>query len=175
MGLTTRKRTAPVDRRGSARPRSTTCSNGAAEWIDAEPPDEVMASEKFVLADKLLLHGDQVPARDQRPAAPPDHRRRRAVTGVHLQHPARRYPPGRQTIRHLLDGTAGAGRPFDMEGGFDDVVLALSPSVSPTTPTDNVIASSNPTAASAPFHARFNCPTGRSRTSSPSCRRSDSG
>ena len=59
----------------------------------------------------------------QRPPPPADDRRHRALAGVRLQHPARRDRAGRPALRHLLDGAAGAGGAFDMDGGFNDVAL----------------------------------------------------
>ena len=75
--------------------------------------------------------GDRGAGRHQRPPAPADDRRRRAVAGVHLQHPARRARARRPALRHLLDGASEAlGAAFDMEGGFNDVVLTLAPGAS---------------------------------------------
>ena len=68
----------------------------------------MLASEGFVIAHGLEP-GDQRAGGDQRPPAPADDRRRRAVARVHLQHPARRAGARRQALRHLLDGRAGAG------------------------------------------------------------------
>ena len=55
--------------------------------------------------------GDTRRGGHQRPAAPPDHRRRGAVARVRLQHPARRAGARRPALRHLLDGSARRWRP----------------------------------------------------------------
>ena len=51
-------------------------------------------------------------------------RRRRALARVRLRDAAGRAGARRRALRHLLDGPAGAlATAFDMEGGFNDVVL----------------------------------------------------
>ena len=78
-------------------------------WIDAEPARR-SAGERGVRRPRNGSRpGDRVARRHQRPAAAPDHRRRRALARVHLQHPARRSRARRPAVRHLLDGAARAG------------------------------------------------------------------
>ena len=61
------------------------------------------------------------------------------------------------------------GAAFDMEGGFNDVVLTLAPGhVRPTRRSHASIACSSPTAGLARSRARCSSRTGRSRTSWPS-------
>ena len=57
-------------------------------WIEPGRPDEVLASEGFVIAHGLQP-GRQRAGGDQRAAAPAHDRRRGLVARVHLQHPSR--------------------------------------------------------------------------------------
>ena len=105
------------------------------QWIDANRPDEVLASEKFVLANKLLL-GDQVGAVIN------GRLRRLTIVGVALSpehvyniRPGEIIPDDRRFGTFWMERRALASA-FDMEGGFNDVALALSPGTS----TDVVIA-----------------------------------
>ena len=94
-------------------------------WIEPGRPDEVLASEGFVDRRTGSSPGDSVPAVIN------GRLRRLTIVGValvarvHLQHPARRAGTGRQAIRPSSGWiVARSARAFDMEGGFNDVVLS---------------------------------------------------
>ena len=123
--------------------------------------------------ERGVRRGARLPSRrprrrgHQRPPAPADHRRRRAVAGVRLQHPAGRDRARRAALRHLLDGArrAGAAR-STWTAAFNDVALALVARRRRRTPSSRrSIACSRPTAAAARRCARSSSRTGRSRTS----------
>ena len=104
-------------------------------WIERGRSDEVMASEGFVIANKLEL-GDRVPA------VLNGRLRHLTVVGVALSpefiyniRPGELVPDDRRYGTFWMDEQALAAA-FDMEGGFNDVVLALAPGAS----TEAVIA-----------------------------------
>jgi putative ABC transport system permease protein len=111
----------PVDRR----PRVNDLFLRRGRWIERGRPDEVLASEGFVEAHQLKL-GDRVPAVIN------GRLRRLTIVGVALS-PEFVYtiPPGDLVPDHRrfgifwMDHQALAAA-FDMEGGFNDVVLTLS-------------------------------------------------
>jgi putative ABC transport system permease protein len=104
-------------------------------WIERGRPDEVLASEGFVLANGLEL-GDRV-------AAVLNGRLRRlTIVGVALSpefiyniRPGELVPDDRRFGTFWMEERALAAA-FDMEGGFNDVVLGLAPGAS----TDEVMA-----------------------------------
>jgi putative ABC transport system permease protein len=104
-------------------------------WIDGARPDEVIASEAFVNANRL------VPG-DRFGAVINGRLRRLTIVGVGLSpehvyaiRPGEIVPDNRRYGTFWMERRALASA-FDMEGGFNDVALALSPSAS----TDAVIA-----------------------------------
>ena len=120
--------------------------------------------------------GDSRGGDHQRPPAHADHRRRRRSrrSTSTASRPARSSPT---TAASASSGWSGAAlaRAFDMEGGFNDVSLALGARrVAWTTSSPGSTACSSPTAASAPSRARCRSRPGRSTTSWRSCRRSAS-
>jgi putative ABC transport system permease protein len=95
-------------------------------WIERGRPDEVIASEGFVIANKLEL-GDRVPA------VLNGRLRDLTIVGVALSpefvysiRPGEMVPDDRRYGVLWMDEQALAAA-FDMEGGFNDVVLALAP------------------------------------------------
>jgi putative ABC transport system permease protein len=105
------------------------------EWIDANRPDEVLASEGFVTANKLEL-GDQVGAVIN------GRLRRLTIIGVALSpehvyniRPGEIVPDDRRFGTFWMERRALASA-FDMEGGFNDVALAPArgPGTSPSPP-----------------------------------------
>ena len=98
-------------------------------WIERGRPDQVLASEGFVLANRLEL-GDQVPA------VLNGRLRRLTIVGVALSpefiyniRPGELVPDDRRFGTFWMDEQALAAA-FDMEGGFNDVVLGLAPGAS---------------------------------------------
>jgi putative ABC transport system permease protein len=98
-------------------------------WIERGRPDEVLASEGFVLAHGLEP-GDQVPAIIN------GRLRRLTIVGVALSpeyvysiRPGELVPDDRRFGVFWMDQQALAAA-FDMEGGFNDVTLALAPGAS---------------------------------------------
>ena len=99
-------------------------------WIEPGRPDEVLASEGFVLAHGLNP-GDYVPAVIN------GRLRRLTIVGVALSpeyvysiRPGELVPDDKRFGIFWMDRQA-LGAAFDMEGGFNDVVLALAPGASP--------------------------------------------
>jgi putative ABC transport system permease protein len=99
------------------------------QWIDATRPDEVLASEGFVTANRLVL-GDQIGALIN------GRLRRLTIVGVALSpehvyniRPGEIVPDDRRFGTFWVERRALASA-FDMEGGFNDVALALSPGAS---------------------------------------------
>ena len=95
-------------------------------WIERGRADEVLASEGFVIANKLEL-GDRVPA------VLNGRLRNLTIVGVALSpefiysiRPGEMVPDDRRYGIFWMDEQALAAA-FDMEGGFNDVVLALAP------------------------------------------------
>ena len=95
-------------------------------WIERGRPDEVIASEGFVIANNLEL-GDRVPA------VLNGRLRNLTIVGVALSpefvysiRPGEMVPDDRRYGVLWMDEQALAAA-FDMEGGFNDVVLALAP------------------------------------------------
>jgi putative ABC transport system permease protein len=95
-------------------------------WIERGRPDEVLASEGFVIANKLEL-GDRVPA------VLNGRLRDLTIVGVALSpefiysiRPGEMVPDDKRYGVLWMDEQALAAA-FDMEGGFNDVVLALAP------------------------------------------------
>ena len=104
-------------------------------WIERGRSDEVLASEGFVLANQLEL-GDRVPA------VLNGRRRELTIVGVALSpefiyniRPGEMVPDDRRFGTFWMDEQALAAA-FDMEGGFNDLVLKVAPGAS----TDEVIA-----------------------------------
>jgi putative ABC transport system permease protein len=104
-------------------------------WLERGRSDEVLASEGFVIANRLEL-GDRVPA------VLNGRLRDLTIVGVALSpefiyniRPGELVPDDRRfgTFWMAEDALAAA---FDMEGGFNDLVLAVAPGAS----TDEVIA-----------------------------------
>jgi putative ABC transport system permease protein len=98
-------------------------------WIDATRPDDVLASEGFVTANKLEL-GSQVGAIIN------GRLRRLTIVGVALSpehvydlRPGEIVPDNRRFGMFWMERRALASA-FDMEGGFNDVALGLSPGAS---------------------------------------------
>ena len=98
-------------------------------WLEANRPDEILASEGFVIANKLEP-GDQVPAVIN------GRLRRLTIVGVALSpeyiysiRPGELVPDDQRYGIFWMDEKALAAA-FDMEGGFNDVTLALSPGTS---------------------------------------------
>ena len=118
-------RSPPID----ARP-STICSCGADDGSSAGRPDEVLASEGFVTAHGLQP-GDTVPAIINGrlpPPAPSSAWRCRPSTSTAFG-PASSCPTTGASASSGWSGEALAAA-FDMEGGFNDVALALAPGAS---------------------------------------------
>jgi putative ABC transport system permease protein len=98
-------------------------------WIEGNRPDEILASEGFVIANKLEI-GDQMPAVIN------GRLRKLTIVGVALS-PEFVYSirpgelvPDDQRYGIFWMGQKALAAAFDMEGGFNDVVLALSPGAS---------------------------------------------
>jgi putative ABC transport system permease protein len=99
------------------------------QWIDANRPDEVLASEGFVSANGLQI-GDAIGAIIN------GRLRRLTIVGVALSpehiyniRPGEIVPDDRRFGVFWMERRALASA-FDMEGGFNDVVLAVSPGFS---------------------------------------------
>ena len=97
-------------------------------WIDPDRPDEVLASEGFVIAH-ALKPGDVVTAVINGTSRP------LTIAGVALSpeyvysfRPSELVPDDRRFGVFWMDRRAVAAA-FDMEGGFNDVTLALAPGV----------------------------------------------
>jgi putative ABC transport system permease protein len=104
-------------------------------WIDRNRPDEVLASEGFVIANKLEL-GDKVPA------VLNGRLRNLTIVGVALS-PEFIYSirqgelvPDDRRFAVFWMGEEALAAAFDMEGGFNDLSLALAPGAS----TEEIIA-----------------------------------
>jgi putative ABC transport system permease protein len=115
----------PADRR----PRVNDLFLRRGRWIEANRPDEILASEGFVIANGLQP-GDQVPAVIN------GRLRRLTIVGVALSpefvysiRPGELVPDDRRYGIFWMDEKALAAA-FDMEGGFNDVVIGLSPGAS---------------------------------------------
>ena len=111
------------------RPRVNDLFLRRGRWIEGNRPDEILASEGFVIANKLEL-GAQVPAVIN------GRLRRLTIVGVALSpeyvysiRPGELVPDDQRYGIFWMDEKALAAA-FDMEGGFNDVVLALSPGTS---------------------------------------------
>jgi putative ABC transport system permease protein len=116
----------PSDRR----PRVNDLFLRRGRWIEPGRPDEVLASEGFVVAHGLNP-GDTVPAVIN------GRLRRLTIVGVALSpeyiysiRPGELVPDDKRFGIFWMDRQALAAA-YDMEGGFNDVVLALSPGVAP--------------------------------------------
>src|SRR5262245_42920531 len=106
-------------------------------WIEPGRPDEVIASEGFVLANNLNP-GDQIPAVIN------GRLRKLTIVGVALSpefvytiRPGEMVPDDKRYGIFWMDQEALAAA-FNMEGGFNDVVLAVSPGVTPDAVIDRV-------------------------------------
>ena len=117
------------------RPRVNDLFLRRGRWVEPGRPDEILASEGFVLAHGLEP-GDQVPALIN------GRLRRLTIVGVALSpeyvysiRPGELVPDDKRFGIFWMDERVLAAA-FDMEGGFNDVVLILSPGAS----TDEVIA-----------------------------------
>src|SRR5262245_9923070 len=106
-------------------------------WIEPGRPDEVIASEGFVIANKLNP-GDRVPAVIN------GRLRHLTIVGVALSpeyvytiRPGEMVPDDKRYGILWMDQQALAAA-FDMEGGFNDVVLGLAPGVAPDAVIDRV-------------------------------------
>lgn len=102
-------------------------------WIDPNRPDEVLASEGFVIAH-ALKPGDVITAVINGTS------RRLTIAGVALSpeyvysfRPSELVPDDRRFGVFWMDRRAVAAA-FDMEGGFNDVTLALAAGVNPDGP-----------------------------------------
>ena len=102
----------------------------SGRWIDASRPDEVLAGEGFVTANRLVL-GDQIGAVIN------GRLRRLTIVGIALSpehvysiRPGEIVPDDRRFGTFWMERRALASA-FDMEGAFNDVALALSPESSP--------------------------------------------
>ena len=122
----------PADRR----PRVNDLFLRRGRWIEPGRRDEVLASEGFVTAH-ALNPGDQIPAVIN------GRLRRLTIVGVALSpeyvytiRPGELVPDDKRFGIFWMDRQA-LGAAFDMEGGFNDVVLTLAPG----TPPDATIAS----------------------------------
>jgi putative ABC transport system permease protein len=111
----------PVDRR----PRINDLFLRRGRWVERGRTDEVLASEGFVIANGLEI-GDRVPAVIN------GRLRRLTIVGVALSpeyiysiKPGDLVPDDRRYGIFWMDQQALAAA-FDMEGGFNDVVLALA-------------------------------------------------
>jgi putative ABC transport system permease protein len=111
----------PADRR----PRINDLFLRSGRWIERGRPDEILASEGFVIANALEI-GDQVPAIIN------GRLRRLTIVGVALSpefiysiKPGDLVPDDRRYGIFWMDQQALAAA-FDMEGGFNDVVLGVS-------------------------------------------------
>ena len=98
-------------------------------WIEPGRPDEVLASEGFVVAHQLQL-GDRIPAVIN------GRLRRLTIVGVALSpefvytiRPGELVPDDKRYGIFWMDQQALAAA-FDMEGGFNDVVISLGPGAS---------------------------------------------
>ncbi len=121
----------PADRR----PRVNDLFLRRGRWIEPGRPDEILASEGFVTAHGLNP-GDNVPAVIN------GRLRRLTIVGVTLSpeyiysiRPGELVPDDKRFGVFWMERQA-LGAAFDMEGGFNDVVLVLAPGVTP----DDVIA-----------------------------------
>ena len=117
------------------RPRVNDLFVRRGRWIEPDHPDEVLASEGFVTAHGLVP-GDTVPAVIN------GRLRRLTIVGVALSpeyvysiRPGELVPDDKRFGIFWMDQRALAAA-FDMEGGFNDVALALGPGAS----ADEVIA-----------------------------------
>lgn len=117
------------------RPRLNDLFLRRGRWIEPGRPDEVLASEGFVVAHGLNP-GDRIPAVIN------GRLRRLTIVGVALSpeyiysiRPGELVPDNERFAILWMDQQA-LGAAFDMEGGFNDVVLGLSPGAQ----TDEVIA-----------------------------------
>ena len=106
-------------------------------WIEPGRPDEVIASEGFVIANKLNP-GDQIPAVIN------GRLRKLTIVGVALSpeyvytiRPGEMVPDDKRYGVFWMNEEALAAA-FNMEGGFNDVALALSPGVAPDAVIDRV-------------------------------------
>jgi putative ABC transport system permease protein len=107
----------------------------SGQWVDANRPDEVLASEGFMTANGLTL-GAQVGAVIN------GRLRQLTIVGIALSpehiyniRPGEIVPDDRRFATFWMERRALASA-FDMEGGFNDVALAVSPGAS----SDAVIA-----------------------------------
>jgi putative ABC transport system permease protein len=114
----------PADRR----PRVNDLFLRRGRWIEPGRPDEVLASEGFVIAHGLSP-GDSVPAVIN------GRLRRLTIVGVALSpeyiysiRPGELVPDDKRFGVFWMDRRA-LGAAFDMEGGFNDVVLRLAPGI----------------------------------------------
>ena len=112
------------------RPRVNDLFLRRGRWIEPGHPDEVLASEGFVDANGLQP-GDRVPAVIN------GRRRRLTIVGVALSpeyiysiRPGELVPDDRRFGVLWMDQQALAAA-FDMEGGFNDVVLTMAPGAPP--------------------------------------------
>ncbi len=119
---------------GDRRPRLNDVFLRRGRWVDPTRPDDVLASEAFVQAHRLAL-GDSVRAVINGRA------RRLTIVGVALSpeyvygiQPGEIVPDDRRFGIFWMERRALASA-FDMEGGFNDVALALAPG----TPVQDVV------------------------------------
>ena len=111
------------------RPRVNDLFLRRGRWVEPGRPDEILASEGFVVAHGLQL-GDQVPALIN------GRLRRLTIVGVALSpeyvysiRPGELVPDDKRYGIFWMDKRALAAA-FDMEGGFNDVTLAVAPGAS---------------------------------------------
>jgi putative ABC transport system permease protein len=112
-----------------SRPRLNDVFLRRGRWIDPARPDEVLVSEAFALAHRLHP-GDRVAAIIN------GRQRHLQIVGVALSpeyvysiRPGELIPDDRRFAVFWMDRRA-LGAVFDMEGGFNDVALALAPGAS---------------------------------------------
>jgi putative ABC transport system permease protein len=112
------------------RPRVNDLFLRRGRWIEPGRPDEVLASEGFVIAHGLAP-GDRVPAVIN------GRLRRLTIVGVALSpefiysiRPGELVPDDKRFGIFWMDRRA-LGAAFDMEGGFNDLVLTLAPGTPP--------------------------------------------
>lgn len=118
---------------GDRRPLVNDLFLRTGNWIDPARPDEVLASEAFVNAHHLRP-GDTIAALIN------GRSRQLTIAGVALSaeyiysiNPGEMVPDDRRFgVFWMSERTLAAA--FDMEGGFNDVVLALAPGIEPGAP-----------------------------------------
>ena len=118
-------RPADLDSGGPAARRSATCSCAPGGRSRPAVPTRCSSASRSPTAHGLAP-GRRRRRHHQRPPPRAADRRPRAVARVHLPDPARRTDAGREALRRVLDGAAGARPPPSRwRAAFNDVVLKL--------------------------------------------------